>query len=194
MSIFIIRQYCECSLADAETVVFACGVINPECFTMTHAFWLIFKPSIDDLLHCKILHLTFLLLLISSLFYHTVPLISSCFIFETTDLESSERAKGNLSFSKYFLIQSNVFYPLIPQSPIPHLQRRDAEGQLRGQTLHLRHPQQNPRGAGLHLTHYRLLRHSRGSEPQRYYRERCSQTHSFGSFTCFYFTFFSALL
>lgn len=64
----------------------------------------------------------FLLLLISSLFYHTVPLISCCFIvlfffkiFETADLESSGRAKGNLSFSKHFLIQRNVSF--VPSPP-----------------------------------------------------------------------------
>ena len=45
------------------------------------------------------------------------------------------------------------------QASLPAVQRWHAQGQLRGQALHQRHPQQDPRSAGLHLPHHRLLRH-----------------------------------
>lgn len=133
----------------------------------------------------------FLLLLISSLFYHTVPLISCCFIvlfffkiLETADLESSRRAKGNLSFSKHFLIQRNVsFVPsppfLIFSGGMPRASYGDRH------CISIIHSKTHEAlDFTSRIIDFFVIREGENHRG----RERCSQTHGFGSFTCFFST------
>lgn len=123
-----------------------------------------------------------------------------CSPFSSKYLERSGRAKGNLSFSKHFLIQNNVFCPLFP---VPHSSSlvEGCRGLVTGTDTASPSSTAKPtrRWTSPHvLSTFSLFATERTTEvdidAERLIGLFLSQRHCFSSFTCFFLLKLAELL